>query len=271
MPNTIQIKAPAKVNLVLEVGAKDANNYHPVITVMQSLELHDLVLVSKNFSKKIVTTMECGLESNDPDYFEVPQISSAENIATKAAEKFFEEFEIRNPGLEINISKKIPAQAGMGGGSSDAAAVLKACAELFGFNIENPSTLVKLEKIGAKLGADVNFFFHTPCALMEHYGEIFVKNLKPLENEIIVRKPEVGLSTAKMYEALDAREEIPDLDISKYLTINAAKDLKLYNSFQQIAREISPEIDNTLKSLEQEFGKGKALLCGSGSACFALI
>ncbi|MCF0104646.1 MAG: hypothetical protein HUJ51_04610, partial [Eggerthellaceae bacterium] len=168
------------------------------------------------------------------------------------------------------IVKKIPAKAGLGGGSSDAAAVLKACAKLFGLNANEPAMLTRLEKIGGKLGVDVNFFFHMPCALMKHYGEKFVKNLQPLGKQIVVEKPQVDLSTPKMYAALDARKKIPSLDISKYLEIDLAKDLILYNSFQQVARKISQEINDTLSTLEREFGKDKVLLSGSGSACFGV-
>ncbi|MBQ2302617.1 MAG: 4-(cytidine 5'-diphospho)-2-C-methyl-D-erythritol kinase, partial [Oscillospiraceae bacterium] len=134
----IGVKAPAKINLFLDIVGKLPNGYHEIKSVMQTVDLFDYVKVEK--ADKI--TVDCN--NNAPE--------GESNIALKAAKLFFERAEIES-GAKISIDKRIPMQAGMAGGSADAAAVL------FGLNkiFDEPLSMEELCEIGAKCGADVPF------------------------------------------------------------------------------------------------------------------
>jgi len=176
--------AYAKINLLLDVTGKRPDGYHSVAMIMQSIDLHDIVTVE--------AAPGAGIEiiCNSPY---IP--TDHRNIAWKAATAFG-----ITTGLKITLEKRIPSQAGLGGGSADAAAVLTALRDMFKPGMPDE----ELRKIGASVGADVPFCLHGGCCLAEGIGEILTPlPCMPETYEIELLKPSAGVSTAKAYTALD--------------------------------------------------------------------
>ena len=182
----IQVKAHAKINLTLEVLSKREDGYHNIISVMQSISLHDLLhLVPSNKGIKIY----CG-------HPRVPNDES--NLAYKAAEKLLEYTGIKK-GVEIRIKKGIPVAAGLGGGSADAAGVLLGLNKLWDLGIH----LEDLSSLGMGLGADVPFCIYGGTALARGIGEKITPLPTAPKLDLILIKPPFGLSAGDIYKAYD--------------------------------------------------------------------
>lgn len=246
-------RAYAKVNLFLEVGEKRADGYHDIVSVMQRLSLCDDVSVALTDGGINVFCDADGLLGRD-------------NIAYKAAERFFEAAKT-NCGADISVKKRIPQAAGLGGGSSDAAAVINLLNELCG----NPLTYEKLLEIGFSVGADVPFFISgCPTATVGGAGE----KIAPLPNLsecfFVIAVSGEKQSTGEMYKRLDtttACRRTEDGIISAITENNLENTGKnLYNAFERLY----PADREAVKI----FRGGKPLgvcLCGSGPCEFALF
>ena len=176
----IGIKAPAKINLFLDIVGKLQNGYHEIKSVMQTVDLFDYVKVEK--SDEI--TVDCN--NNAPE--------GENNIAFKAAKLFLEESGI-SAKINIFIEKNIPIAAGLAGGSTDAAGVLKLMNRLFNVNADDE----ELRTLGLKLGADVPYCINGGTALCEGIGEK-ITQLKPFKDKIVVIvKPPFGVSTKDVF------------------------------------------------------------------------
>ena len=177
-------KAYAKINLLLDVTGTLPNGYHSVAMILQSIDLHDVVTVE--------SVPDPGIEI----ICNLPYIpTDRRNIAWKACEAFG-----ITDGLRITLDKRIPSQAGLGGGSADAAAILTALRDLF----KPELTGGKLREIGAKVGADVPFCLIGGCCLAEGIGELLTPlPCLPAGYDIEVLKPSAGVNTARAYAALD--------------------------------------------------------------------
>ena len=186
----IEINANAKINLFLEITGRRRDGYHTVNTVMQEISLPDSLKV-RLLPKREGIIIKSNIASIPTD---------ERNTAYKSARLFFEKLNA-DYGAEIVISKNIPYEAGMGGGSSDAAAVLKALNELCG----NPLELYELHNIAADVGADVPFFLYGGTAQMQGIGTEYVSSIKSPVLDIVVAKPAVGISTPAAYKYLDAK------------------------------------------------------------------
>lgn len=156
----MKILAPAKVNLHLAIGNLRPNGYHDLETVFQTVGLYDELVFSRSrdinlkvFGPQISPDFPCG----------------PENIVWRSADEFFRAFRIL-PGVNITLKKNIPVQAGLGGGSSDAASALKGCARLFLKKLGHKEEKI-LHSIALRLGADVPFFLKGGCALARGVGE----------------------------------------------------------------------------------------------------
>ena len=180
-------RAYAKINLLLDVTGKLPNGYHSVAMILHSVDLHDLVTVE--------TTERPGIEIQ----CNLPYIpTDRRNIAWKACDVYGV-----TDGLKITLEKRIPAQAGLGGGSADAAAVLTALRDMFTPDVPNET----LREIGMKVGADVPFCLIGGCCLAEGIGEALTPlPCLPDDYEIEVLKPSAGVSTARAYAALDSMD-----------------------------------------------------------------
>lgn len=258
----MKVKTPAKINLALDVTGKLENGYHTIESVFQTVGLYDEVEVTLNSSGINIT---CELPA---DFAKADPIPCDErNIAFKAA-KLFSETTGYSGGCDIHIVKGIPSQAGMGGGSTDAAAVLYCMNSLTG----NKIGTAELAAMGKKLGADVPFFFTGGTSYVEGIGE----KISPLPDysgrALVIAKGTEGVSTAEAYANIDALTS--PLHPPAHELVNALKttpeDAHNYfgNLFEQAVQ--LDEVDD-IKSVMVNNGALKAVMTGSGSAVFGLF
>lgn len=246
----MKISAYAKLNLALNITGTTENGYHTLDMIMQEISLCDFIDIKKADTVSIKASTY------------LPR----ENTMSKACTLFFEYTGIKG-GANINIKKNIPIGAGLGGGSSDGAAVLKALNELYNAQLSQE----ELIKIGLKIGADVPFFIKGGCMRARGIGE----KLDTLENNLdctyILAKPKKGVNTAKAYGVFD---EIggETSDIKKVTEAMKNGDIKEFskyakNSLTYAGTELCPEINEILTLLG---GADHVMMSGSGSCCFAV-
>ncbi|HTQ11675.1 MAG TPA: 4-(cytidine 5'-diphospho)-2-C-methyl-D-erythritol kinase [Fimbriimonadaceae bacterium] len=231
----LRVYCPAKVNLMLEVGARDARGYHPLRTVFQAVGLFDVLDVEFGVPRRAASDIEV-----------VGAELPSENTVTKALRLSREVF--RSMPATIRIEKKIPMQSGLGGGSSDAAGLLRALAHVEGRKATEP----EIVSVAAAVGADVPFFLSGGNARGEGYGDRITPLPDQPEAWLLIAKPAIGCPTAAMYARLD---EIRG-------SARACADVR--NDFQRVAPHECTELIDHLRDL----GASDAMLCGSGSAVF---
>ena len=228
------VQCPAKLNLFLAVGPKDDRGWHPLRTIFQTIALFDTLTAEPGYEDQVLSNAVW-----------LP----AENTAFKALQLAREHLEF--PRLNIHLQKSIPAESGLGGGSSDAAAVLRLANSLS----RDPLDREGLIRLGARIGADVPFFLIGGRAKAEGYGEWLTPSADPPTSYLLVARPRFGCSTPQMYKALDAQQytwrEFPEGD-------------ELYNDFLRVA----PQECHVLVERLLTFGALDASLTGSGSAVF---
>ena len=254
----ITIKAPAKINLALDTLYKRKYNYHEVEMIMTTVDLADYITVTPLEKNEIV------IKSNE---FTMPL--NEKNLAYQAAQLFKQHFNI-DKGVEIYIKKRIPVAAGLAGGSSNAAATLKALKELWKVDC----TIDELAELGAQLGSDVPFCVYGGTALATGRGEIIQPIPSPPKCWVILIKPRIGVSTKEIYEALDANQ-VEHLDIEGMLKCIDNKDYqgicdRLGNSLEEVTLERYPVVAEIKNKLVQ-FGADAVLMSGSGPTVFALV
>ncbi len=250
-------KAPAKVNLVLEVLGKRPDGFHELAMVFQALSLEDELEV-RPASSDISVKIE-GIPVHPPD---------GTNLVVKAAHLFFETIRI-NGGASFVLRKRIPVSAGLGGGSSDAAATLMALNELYAAHLPQDW----LNGMAAKLGSDVAFFFTGGTALGTGRGEIIQKMPEIPSMHIVLVKPESGLSTAVVYGS----GNISFSDGSKARSMGtrtASATLEgvvkeLFNALEEPAFALMPE-ERKIRDELLDAGCRGAMVSGSGSTVFGI-
>lgn len=254
--------ASAKVNLTLDILRRREDGYHDLRMVMQSISLGDTVTVRAGTGSSEII-VHAGRD-------DLP--SGPDNIAWKAAAEFFRETGLPNNGVEITIEKRIPAAAGMAGGSADGAAVLRALRDML--CPEMPDS--KIEKIGARVGSDVPFCVRGGTALAEGRGEILT-DLPPMPPcWMAVCKPDFGLSTPALFGRVrvDALRERPDHAVMKMALMEqdlAAVAGQLCNVFCEVlTEEERREIDH-IRGVMLENGALNAVMTGSGPTVFGLF
>ena len=272
-----EITANAKINLFLRVKGTLPNGYHSLYTVMQEIACADQITVNIDDTRKGFKINCIGRSDIDPK----------KNLCKKACDRFYSNMKkIREgfvpPYTEIELIKNIPSESGMGGGSSDAAAILLVLQEHFG----NPFEEEQLLKIAVNVGADVPFFLYGGTALCEKVGE----DVTPIGNlaglGVLIAKPDAGVSTPECFALIDKEPakpfdgdayaeyieslKTPSKDASEILSkITAGGDL-LVNDLESPATKLIPEISDIRTSLE-ELGSPYCRMTGSGSAVFALF
>lgn len=254
----ITVKAAAKINLLLDLTAILENGYHSIFTVMQSVGIFDDVTVEINKSGKI--ELSCSDESMPTDI---------KNTAYKAAKYFLEYINDTETGVKIHINKNIPSQAGMAGGSSDAAAVIKALDRILNTNLSDE----ELYSIGTKVGADVPFCITGGTKLCLNIGEVMAKLPDLPECYIVIAKPDQGVSTKEAYENFDNAEWIRHPDNEGFVFAATQKDLdkmckKAANVFEQVI-EINDRVK--IKAIMRNNNAKLAMMTGSGAAVFGLF
>jgi len=251
---TVQIPAPAKVNYRLDVLRKRPDGYHDLRMIMQRIDLCDLVRISLVDEPGIRVT--CG-RAGVPD--------GPGNIAWKAADSLLS-LSSRKPGIDIRIDKRIPVAAGLGGGSSDGAAVLMGVNELLGLGLSTE----RLMEIGLGLGADVPFFIFGRTALAEGVGEL----LTPVERVptlwLVVVNPNIHVSTAWVYQNLQLTTGEDTGTLPRFYENVADICAILSNDLESVTIRRFPVIDEIKRRLVGA-GAAGALMSGSGPTVFGLF
>lgn len=231
----LHVRCPAKVNLFLSVGPKDETGYHPIHTIFQAIGLCDDLYLTPTENQ---TTLDCNWSWLPEENSVSRALSLVSEIATV-------------PPLKIELVKHIPMQSGLGGGSSDAAGLLRGIQKLTGVGSE-----AELKSVALAVGADVPFFLTGGRALGRGYGQ----RLTPMADEprewLLVAKPDVGCSTVEMYAKLD--------QLAYEWRMFPETETQLYNDFEKVA---PPECLDLIQRL-CTLGAHDAGLSGSGSAVF---
>ena len=265
-------RAPAKVNLFLRMAGRREDGYHLLFSCMQTLSLYDEISVEvkpgAETGPQVLFTSDCGFLTSDPK----------KNTAVAAAVRFLEKLAPERYTVSIDLKKNIPSQAGLGGGSSDAAAVLLALDELFPGRV----TREDLEKIALSIGADVPYFLYGGTALCEGVGEI-VDPMPELSGlPVLLMKPGRGVSTPACYKAFDEMGGTGIAEEEKEILIRGLKDQApakermllasraWTNDLQAPAIGSVPEIEDGIRLL-QAGGAAFAAMSGSGSCVFGIF
>jgi len=257
---TLYEGAFAKLNLTLDVLGKRPDGYHDLKSVMQTISIRDDIEIDLD------TGRPWCLHCTDPS---IP--ADETNLAWKAAKVYFDAAGKDPNGLEIRITKRIPTQAGLGGGSADAAAVLRALNRHYG----NPFSILALAELGASVGSDVPFCTLCGTAIVEGRGERLRKLPDMPDCCFVVCKPDFSCSTAELYEKLDNAQIPKHPDHQSMESALLAGDLgkvceNIYNVFDPVVTQEHLEL-NYIKSIFNSYGAVAQQMTGSGSAVFAVV
>lgn len=256
------VSAPAKINLALAIHARRNDGYHSMETVFQSVSLSDRVKVA--IRKKQGITCLCG------------GLSGEGNLAYRAAKLFIEQFKTlessaEEAGVQIKIEKRIPVQAGLAGGSTDAAAVLRALNYLFDY----PFSYNTLIEIAKKCGSDTPFCLKGGTQWGAGTGTDLEELPPAPAMDILIVKPYQGISTVEAYRVFDEIGEYASLNKNLWIDILNKKDIvsisqELSNSLEKAAFKLLPDIIR-IKQVLLAGGALGALMSGSGSAVFGIV
>lgn len=245
--------AYAKINLALAILGRRDDGYHELQSVMQSIALHDIVLVRRQGDKLVC---RCGA------------LSGPGNLAYKAAELFLERCG-QTEGIEIEIEKKIPIQAGLAGGSTDAAATLRLLNQLYGEPLD-PS---ELHELAVRCGADVAFCLRGGTMWATGRGEKLDLLPTAPKLDLVLIKPYVGVNTGEAYRRFDLKGQggiLRRADWEKALTQGSEAIARLlYNDLESASAHMVPQILVLKQQLMNAECYG-ALMSGSGSSVFGI-
>ncbi|MFP4052528.1 MAG: 4-(cytidine 5'-diphospho)-2-C-methyl-D-erythritol kinase [Phycisphaerae bacterium] len=252
--DALVVRAPAKINLNLLVGSRRDDGYHPLDSIVAQVSLYDTL------SLRLTDDGEVKLDCEGPDCGPADQ-----NLALRAAELLAERCGAPG-GVRIRLQKQIPPGAGLGGGSSDAAAVLKGLRRLWKLDISDE----QLVELAAELGSDVPLFLGPPVCRMRGRGEI----IEPLEAAaawVLLILPGIHCSTRAVYEAFDHEPEIMagQTEFADLLQPPSRWREDLQNQLGPAARRVSPTLANLWDALRTSLPV-TPMLTGSGSALFCL-
>lgn len=257
---TLYESAFAKLNLTLDVLGRREDGYHDLRSVMQTISIRDDVEIDVGTGKP--WKLLCSAEGIPTDEC---------NLAWKAAKVYCEALHKDPEGLEIRILKRIPSGAGMGGGSADAAAVLRALNRHYG----SPLSIGALAELGAEVGSDVPFCTICGTAMVEGRGER-VRKLPDLPDCVfVICKPDFSVSTPKLYQKIDTVAIAQRPDNRAMESALLAGDLgavaeNVWNVFDPIVTSDHLEL-NYIKSICNSYGALAQQMTGSGSAVFAIM
>ncbi len=254
----VMVKAPAKINLSLDVLHKREDGYHEVEMIMTTIDLADrleLTLLDKNEIKIISHNRFV------PD--------DQRNLAYQAAHLLKERFQVQK-GVAITIEKTIPVAAGLAGGSSDAAATLRGLNKLWNLGL----SMDELAEIGAEIGSDVSFCVYGGTALAKGRGEVIKELPAPPTCWVILAKPFIGVSTADVYKRLDvSRVKHPNTNGMIEAIHNGSYEgvcSNLGNVLEDVTLQMHPEVAQ-IKDQMKRFGADAVLMSGSGPTVFGLV
>lgn len=251
------VKAPAKINLALDVLRKREDGYHEVNMVMTMIDLADRLEIAEIAEDRIHVTTSSGFLPDDE-----------RNFAYRAAQLVKHRFGIKR-GVAIAIDKQIPVAAGMAGGSSDAAAVLKGLNRLWALGLSKE----ELAQLGTEIGSDVAFCVYGGTAVATGRGEIISPLSPPPPCWVVLAKPDIGVSTKETYRRLD-------LTSAGHPDVDAVIDAIERNDYETLCRSMGnilegptvrrvPEVA-LIKEKMAHFGADGVLMSGSGPTVFGL-
>lgn len=252
----IKEKAYGKINLTLSVGEKREDGYHDIDSVMHSISLHDEITLEK------ADVLSLDIRSGDAP-------AGMDNLMMKAASLFLKEKGIKG-GVRMTLRKSIPSEAGMGGGSSDAAAVLRGLSRLY----ETEDTLDMLAAMGAKLGADVPFCVMGGACRCEGIGERLTA-ITPWDGlPLLIIRPDTSVSTAYAYHRLDERKVRKDNRTEDCIRALQSRDrtllaASLVNDFEAVLIPSEKKLKETVFLLSRYARPFR--MTGSGSAFFMIL
>ncbi|WP_339289492.1 4-(cytidine 5'-diphospho)-2-C-methyl-D-erythritol kinase [Ureibacillus sp. FSL K6-0786] len=254
----LYIKAPAKINLTLDVLYKRPDQYHEVEMVMTTVDLADRIGLELRNDGKIVIHSSSSIVPEDD-----------RNLAYQAAILLKNTYNVHE-GATITIHKEIPIAAGLAGGSSDAAATLRGLNQLWNLNL----SIDTLAELGANIGSDVPFCVYGGTALATGRGEKIQPLPAPPSCWVILAKPRIGVSTAKIYEGLNL-ENIEHPNTKQMMTALENKDYSLMckslgNVLESVTCSLYPEVA-VIKNQMIRFGVDAALMSGSGPTVFGFV
>ena len=257
---TVFEPAYAKVNLTLDVLGKREDGYHDLQSVMQTISLRDDIEIDIGTGKpwKLVCDKK-GVPTDE------------RNLAWKAAKVYCQAMNKDPGGLEIRITKRIPSQAGLGGGSADAAAVLRALNEHYG----NPLSVMALAELGSQVGSDVPFCVVGGTAMVEGRGERLRMLPAMPDCVFVVCKPDFSISTPELFKKIDEKSIAKRPDNRAMESAILAGDLgrvaeNFCNVFDPLVTEEHLEL-NYIKSIFNSYGSVGQQMTGSGSAVFCVV
>ena len=252
--------APAKLNLTLEVGEKQADGYHAVQSVMSCAALYDEITLESGMGGEI--TMDC-------DCAQLPCDDT--NLCIRAARLFFRKTGAVCDGLHISLVKRIPMQAGLGGGSADAAAVLRGLRRMYAPQL----SVEELCRIGERVGSDVPYCVFGGTALAEGRGEILTRLAPIPECWAVLCKPDFPISTPELFGCVDAKKLTSHPDTPGMCESLERGDLngvlrRVYNVFEAVLPEKYSEVF-VIKDKLLDLGALSTCMTGSGPTVFGLF
>ncbi|MBQ3310815.1 4-(cytidine 5'-diphospho)-2-C-methyl-D-erythritol kinase [bacterium] len=250
----IKVKTPAKINLTLEIVGKRQDGYHEIKSIMQMINLYDYLTFNIEQSNELNITLSGN--NNDIPYNE-------KNIVYKAVKLFYEKTKLKPHNISIYIDKNIPTQAGLAGGSSNAAGTFLVLNKYFN-NVLNKN---ELHELCAKLGSDLNVCLEGGCTLAKGRGENVIK-LPFREYPVSLIKPHIGISAKEGYEKYSKLENKTFKDYTQKM-IEALSNNKDIHEF--LHNDLELGVFNEYKELQKiKQANPYAIMSGSGSTYFAL-
>ena len=265
--NSVTVRVPAKVNLQLSVGPREADGYHNLVSVFQAISIFDDVTVSRGVPGSGISISVSGEHTHG-----VP--ADASNLAVKAAQLMIDRFDI-DADLQIDVKKSIPVAGGMAGGSADAAATLVALDALFQLELSRE----ELHRLGSELGSDVPFMISGGTAVGQGRGDQLTAALSRGTYHWVLALSSVGLSTPAVYAECDrmraeleiAPPQVSDALMQSLLAADAqAVGRSLTNDLQSAACSLRPALSLVLE-VGRDYGALGAIVSGSGPTVAFLV
>lgn len=261
MINTIKVKAPAKINLTLDVKHRRSDGYHELKMIMQTIDIYDELTITETGTAGIDLAMSKDLPEN---------LAPEDNLVYKAARLMQDKYSLSS-GLSIHLEKNIPAAAGLAGGSADCAAALLGINKLFKLHLSKE----ELCTLGVTLGADVPFCIHQGTMLAEGIGELLtpLPDLSPLW--VVLLKPDISVSTAEVYGKLNLHYIYFHPDTKMAIDAIAHRDYvslgqNLMNVLESVTIDKHPVLSDLKEFLLQSGALG-SVMSGSGPTVYGLF
>ena len=252
------VKAPAKINLALDVLHKRPDGFHEVEMIMTTIDLADRVELELLHDDKIHILSHNRYVPDDQ-----------RNLAFQAAQLLKDRFHVKQ-GVKISIEKTIPVAAGLAGGSSDAAATLRGLNKLWNLGL----SMDELAELGSEIGSDVSFCVYGGTALAKGRGEIITQIPAPPTCWVILAKPFIGVSTAEVYRRLNIAETVHPNIAGMIEAINAHDYqevcVNVGNVLEEVTLNLHPEVA-LIKEQMKRFGADAVLMSGSGPTVFGIV